>query len=258
MADANKGAKITVYWLEHSRAQRILWLLEELHLTYELKTFKRGADMLAPKELKDIHPLGKSPVIRIETPGAPKPLVLAESGVIMEYLCDHFGGDKLKLVPQRYAAGKEGQVDGETEEWMRYRYYMHYTEGSFMPFLVMQLVMDSIRNAPVPFFIKPLTGMVASKVEQAFVTPNLTSHFEFLEDQLKTVPGGGPYLCGKELTAADIMISFPVIASLIKMPDLRGRYPRLAEYTDKLQAMDGYKRAVAKVEEIEGSFSAYA
>lgn len=100
--------------------------------------------------------------------------------------------------------------------------------------------------------------MVASKVEQAFVTPNLTSHFEFLEDQLKTVPGGGPYLCGKELTAADIMMSFPVIASLIKMPDLRGRYPRLAEYTDKLQAMDGYKRAVAKVEEIEGSFSAYA
>ncbi|KAK9610119.1 bifunctional glutathione transferase/peroxidase [Aspergillus fumigatus] len=226
MADANKGAKITVYWLEHSRAQRILWLLEELHLTYELKTFKRGADMLAPKELKDIHPLGKSPVIRIETPGAPKPLVLAESG--------------------RYAAGKEGQVDGETEEWMRYRYYMHYTEGSFMPFLVMQLVMDSIRNAPVPFFIKPLTGMVASKVEQAFVTPNLTSHFEFLEDQLKTVPGGGPYLCGKELTAADIMMSFPVIASLIKMPDLGVGIRGWRSTRTKLQAMDGYKRAVAK------------
>ncbi|KAF7173423.1 hypothetical protein CNMCM5623_005640 [Aspergillus felis] len=258
MADANKGAKITLYWLEHSRAQRILWLLEELHLTYELKTFKRGADKLAPKELKDIHPLGKSPLLSVETPGSPKPLVLAESGLIMEYLCDHFGGDETKLVPQRYVAGKEDQVGGETEEWMRYRYYMHYTEGSFMPFLVMQLVMDSIRNAPVPFFIKPLTGMVASKVEQAFVAPNLTSHFEFLEDQLKTAPGGGPYLCGKELTAADIMMSFPVIASLVKMPDLRARYPRLAEYTDKLQVMDGYKRAVAKVEEIDGSFSAYA
>lgn len=100
--------------------------------------------------------------------------------------------------------------------------------------------------------------MVASKVEQAFVTPNLTSHFEFLEDQLKTAPGGGPYLCGKELTAADIMMSFPVIAALVKMPDLRARYPTLAEYADNLQAMDGYKRAVAKVEEIEGSFSAYA
>jgi glutathione S-transferase len=161
MADANKGAKITLYWyrfshyqkhqhrltrhhrLEHSRAQRILWLLEELHLTYELKTFKRGADMLAPKELKDIHPLGKSPLLSIETPGSPKPLVLAESGLIMEYLCDHFGGDRLNLIPKRYVAGKAEQVGGETEEWMRYRYYMHYTEGSFMPFLVMQLVMDS-------------------------------------------------------------------------------------------------------------------
>ncbi|RHZ55024.1 hypothetical protein CDV55_103372 [Aspergillus turcosus] len=258
MADANKGPKITLYWLEQSRAQRILWLLEELHLTYSLKTFKRGHDMLAPKELKDVHPLGKSPLLSIETPGSPdsKPLVLAESGLIMEYLCDHFGGDK--LVPRRYIAGKEDQVGGETEEWMRYRYFMHYTEGSFMPFLVMQLVMDSIRNAPVPFFIKPLTGMVASKVEQAFVAPNLTSHFEFLEDQLKTAPGGGPYLCGRELTATDIMMSFPVIAALGKMPGLRARYPRLAEYADKLQAMDGYKRAVAKVEEIDGSFTAYA
>lgn len=234
--------------------------------------------MLAPKELKDVHPLGKSPLLSIETPGSPnsKPLVLAESGLIMEYLCDHFEGDK--LVPQRYVAGKEDQLCGETEEWMRYRYFMHYTEGSFMPFLVMQLVMDSefsfpspgsslmkvklthpgIRNAPVPFFIKPLTGMVASKVEQAFVAPNLTSHFEFLEDQLKTAPGGGQYLCGRELTAADIMMSFPVIAALGKMPGLRARYPRLAEYADKLQAIDGYKRAVAKVEEIEGSFTAYA
>ncbi|RHZ53261.1 glutathione S-transferase [Aspergillus thermomutatus] len=256
MADANKGAKITLYWLEHSRAQRILWLLEELNLTYELKTFKRGRDMLAPKELKDVHPLGKSPLLSIETPSSPKPLVLAESGLIMEYLCDHFGGDK--LVPRRYVAGKEDQPGGETEEWMRYRYYMHYTEGSFMPFLVMQLVMDSIRNAPVPFFVKPLTGMVASKVEQAFVAPNLTSHFKFLEEQLKTAPGGGPYLCGRELSAADIMMSFPVIASLIKMPDLRVQYPKLADYTDKLQVMDGYKRAVAKVEEIDGSFSAYA
>jgi glutathione S-transferase len=98
--------------------------------------------MLAPKELKDVHPLGKSPLLGIEMPGS-KPLVLAESGLIMEYLCDHFGGDKLRLVPRRYVAGKEDQVGGESEEWMRYRYFMHYTEGSFMPFLVMQLVMDS-------------------------------------------------------------------------------------------------------------------
>lgn len=159
MSDANKGAKITLYWfvssttipskiianlprLEKSRSQRILWLLEELGVSYELKTFKRGSDMLAPPELKEIHPLGKSPVITIETEHSDKPLVLAESGAISEYLCDHF--DSGKLVPKRYPEGKEDQVGAESEEWMRYRYFMHYAEGTLMPFLVFKLVMDSM------------------------------------------------------------------------------------------------------------------
>lgn len=140
MTDVNKGANITLYWLEQSRSQRIVWLFEELGLTYNLKTFKRTSEMLAPPELKKIHPLGKSPVITIETEQSEKPLVLAESGNITEYLCDHFGGEK--LIPKRYPEGKEGAVGGETEEWMRYRYFMHYAEGTLMPFLVFQLVMD--------------------------------------------------------------------------------------------------------------------
>jgi glutathione S-transferase len=97
--------------------------------------------MKAPAELKKIHPLGKSPVISIESPATSEPIVIAESGMIVEYLCDHFGGDK--LIPARYAAGKEGQIGGETEEWLRYRYYMHFSEGSLMPFLVFKLVTDS-------------------------------------------------------------------------------------------------------------------
>lgn len=120
-----------------------MWLLEELQLRYELKTFKRRADKLAPAELKEVHPLGKSPVVTIEVPGSDKPMVLAESGAIIEYLCDHFGKDHPALVPERYVAGREGQVGGEREEWMRYRYFMHYTEGSFMPILVMTLINDS-------------------------------------------------------------------------------------------------------------------
>jgi glutathione S-transferase len=127
--------------LEKSRSQRILWLLEELNVPYEVKTFKRGKDMLAPKELREIHPLGKSPVISVQSSATPKPIVIAESGMIVEYLCDHFGGDK--LIPTRYAEGKEGQIGGETEEWLRYRYYMHFSEGSLMPFLVFKLVTDS-------------------------------------------------------------------------------------------------------------------
>lgn len=112
-------------------------------MKYELKTFKRRADKLAPAELKEVHPLGKSPVITIEAPGADKPLVLAESGAIVEYLCDHFGSVRPTLVPERYQTGREGQVGGEREEWIRYRYFMHYVEGSLMPFLVMTLVNDS-------------------------------------------------------------------------------------------------------------------
>ncbi|EAW13609.1 glutathione S-transferase [Aspergillus clavatus NRRL 1] len=253
MAD-NGAFKVTLYWLEKSRAQRIVWLLEELNIPYSIKTFKRRADMTAPDELKKIHPLGKSPIISIEAPHLSKPLVLAESAVIIEYLCTHFGGER--FLPQRYSEGKEGQVGGETEEWMRYQYFMHYTEGSLTPFLVMKVVMDSIRNAPVPFFIKPVTKMVASKVEGAFVNPNIHTNLSFLEDQLKTAPGGGPYICGETVTAADIVLSYSVIAALSRLGSLRNEYPTVAAYADRLQALDGYKRGVAQIEKIEGSFKA--
>ncbi|KAE8153736.1 glutathione S-transferase [Aspergillus avenaceus] len=250
---APNHAKITLYWLEKSRSQRIVWLLEELGVEYNLKTFQRNAEMLAPPELKQIHPLGKSPVITVETDSMEKPLVIAESGNITEYLCDHFGGDK--LIPPRWKEGQEGTVGGETEEWTRYRYFMHYAEGSLMPFLVMQLVMDRMKDAPVPFFVKPIPRFVASKVEEAFLTRNIVGNFDFLEDQLKTAPKGGPYLCGPTLTAADIMMSFPVIAASLRVP-LGDQYPHLVQYVALLQKEDGYQRAVKKVEEVDGKFEA--
>jgi glutathione S-transferase len=125
--------------LSQSRAHRILWLLEELKVDYELQIFKRGKDMLAPKELKEIHPLGKSPVLSVQAPNEPKPRVIAESAFIVEYLLDHYGQN---LIPQRYPTGKEGEVGEEKEEWMRYRYYMHYAEGSIMPLMVFALILD--------------------------------------------------------------------------------------------------------------------
>lgn len=180
MTDPNKGTKITLYWyipsphlllppaptptltikyhesrLSQSRSHRILWLLETLHLTYELKIYHRGPDKLAPAELKEIHPLGKSPLLTIQPANAPpdqKPIVLAESGIIIEYLLDHFGDNaaaEKPLLPARWKPNQEGVVGGETEEWMRYRYFMHYAEGSLMPFLVMQLVMDSKHYLPL-------------------------------------------------------------------------------------------------------------
>lgn len=127
--------------LEKSRSHRILWMMEELGIPYELKTFKRSKDLLAPPELKQIHPLGKSPVISIDVPGG-KPLVLAESGLIVEYLAKHYGQPGKEFVPKEWQEGKENTVGGETEEWIRYRYYMHFAEGSLMPFLVLSLVVQ--------------------------------------------------------------------------------------------------------------------
>lgn len=96
--------------------------------------------MLAPEELKEVHPLGKSPVVTVKSEATPDPLVLAESSFIVEYLVDHFG---TWLAPERYQKGKDGEVGAETEEWMRYRYFMHYGEGSIMPLLVFSLIFNS-------------------------------------------------------------------------------------------------------------------
>lgn len=105
-------------------------------MEYELKIYKRGKDMLAPEELKKVHPLGKSPVIGVQGPNMTQPMIIAESGNIVEYLIDHFGKE---MTPSRYPAGQEGQLCGETEEWLRYRYYMHYAEGSLMSLLLVAL-----------------------------------------------------------------------------------------------------------------------
>ena len=123
-----------------SRSHRILWLLEEIGIPYELKLYKRTAAGLAPPELKQVHPLGKSPVVTILPHGATEPIVLAESAAIVEYLCDYYGK---WLTPPRYVGGKEGQIGGESESWIRFRMLMNYAEGSLMPILLLALVVQS-------------------------------------------------------------------------------------------------------------------
>lgn len=140
--------------LNQSRAHRILWLLEELKLEYELKVYKRGSDMLAPPELKEIHPLGKSPILGIQGPDMDKPRIIIESGVIVEYLIEHFGPS---LIPRKYPEGREGQVGHETEEWLRWRTFSHYAEGSMMPPMLVSLVSKSKPLTKLPGF-----GLVAN------------------------------------------------------------------------------------------------
>ncbi|RDL31135.1 Uncharacterized protein BP5553_09924 [Venustampulla echinocandica] len=245
---ANRGAKIALSWLDGSRAQRIVWLLEELNLSYDLNIYKR-VDMRAPSEMKQIHPLGKSPIVTIKYPGVPEPRVLAESANITEHLVDNFNGEK--LVPKRFK-GTEDKFGGETEEWARYRFFMHYAEGSLFPLLGTQILMDAIKAAPVPFFIKPFTSFIAGKVSNEYLQGNYDTHFSFLESQLASSPESGTFLCGKDLTAADILMSFPILASF-KLAIGKEKYPLLAAYARRLEAMEGYKRAIKKVEEAEGS-----
>ncbi|KAI9701127.1 MAG: hypothetical protein M1836_001796 [Candelina mexicana] len=244
--------KITLYWLEKSRAQRILWLLEELKLPYELKTYKRGKDRLAPPELKEVHPLGKSPIIKIEAPTTSKPLIIAESGLIIEYLIKYFG---TWLAPKEWSEGKEGQVGGESEAWMRYRFYMHYAEGSLMSLLLMAVLVRGIRGSPVPFFIKPITGMIAGRIETMYLNQSFQTHFEFLESQMASSPNGGDYLCGTELTGADILMSFPLESAQGLAGLTADKYPKLCAYLVKIHERDAYKRAVQKIIDVEGSYN---
>ncbi|KAI6246221.1 Glutathione S-transferase 1 [Erysiphe necator] len=254
-----EGVKIKLYWLEQSRSQRILWLLEELQIPYELEVFHRDkVTMLAGPELKKIHALGKSPVISITHPGSTEPLVIAESGFITEYLLDHFSLGK-SLLPNRYSNGEEGKIGGETEEWIRHRYFLHYAEGSLMTLLLLGLFTMKIQSSPVPFFLKPITNIIASKIRSGYLDANFKTHFSFLESQLSTAPGGGKYLCGPNLTGADILMSFPLISALAAHSSTgltQERYPKLYSYIKALEEEPGYKRAVEKIIQSEGVFKA--
>lgn len=152
---------ITLHHLNNSRSQRILWMLEEIGIDYQIKRYLRDPQtMLAPAELRQVHPLGKSPLI---TDGE---LTLAESGAIIEYLAERYGD---WLLPA-----------ADSPERLRCRYWLHYAEGSAMPPLLLKLVFDKLRSAPMPFFIKPIARGIANKVSQAFISPQLKLHFDYL------------------------------------------------------------------------------
>ncbi|OTB17937.1 hypothetical protein K445DRAFT_20403 [Daldinia sp. EC12] len=249
--------KIKLYWLEQSRAQNILWLLEELKIPYELETFRR-VNMLAPPELKKIHPLGKSPVISITPAGSSEPLVLAESGFITQYLSEHFS-QGTTLMPKRWKDGQEGKVGGETEQWLRWQYLLHYVEGSLMSMLILAMVLGALKGSNIPFFIRPITSMVANQIFNHLVFPNAKAQLGFLEQQLTT--SGGDYLCGPELTSADILISFGLIAAKDKFETFgtwesggpKALFPKVFAYIERLETHPGYKKSVQKVKEIDSS-----
>ena len=201
----------------------MLWLLEELGLPYEIQRYQRDArTMLAPPELRAVHPLGKSPVI---TDG---PLTVAESGAILEYLVDTHGEGRLKP-----AAG--------SADALRYRYWMHYAEGSAMPPLLMKLIFDRIESGPMPFFAKPIARGIASKVKSSFVQPNIDTHMNFLEAEL----GKSPWFAGDAFTAADVQMSFPLEAAA-QRGGAAAKQPRLTDFLKRIHERPAYQRALER------------
>ncbi|TQN69972.1 Glutathione S-transferase 1, partial [Colletotrichum shisoi] len=242
--------KVKLYWLDDSRAQNTLWLLEELRIPYTVQTFRREPNRLAPPELADVHPLGKAPVLEItpaadpagtSTPAAVAPPIrLAESGYITQYLVDHFGHRSPGLVPPRWKPGREGRISGETEAYARFQYLLHYVEGSFFPVVVQNLLISVLKSSNVPFLVRPLTSAVASKIYSLVLFPTAQKHLAMLESFLKTAPGvaspssssssssspGEAFLCGPDLTAADILVSFALVTAETEGAwDAMGQWP---------------------------------
>lgn len=214
---------IIVHHLNNSRSQRVLWLLEELGLAYEIKHYQRDPKtMLAPPELTKVHPLGKSPVIEHEGN------IVAESGAIIEYLVEKHGNDR--LVPP---AG--------TPDKLRWRYFMHYAEGSLMSPLLMKLVFDKVEASPAPFFVKPIKRAIVQKVMSSFVQPNIDRHLAYLESELAT----RDWFAGNEFSAADIQMSFPLEAAAARA-GLGASHPRLRAFLQRIHARPAYQRALER------------
>lgn len=210
---------LTVHHLNNSRSQRVLWLLEELGLPYEIVKYERDPKTnLAPPELQKIHPLGKSPVI---TDG---PTTVAESAVILEYIVETYGNGR--LVPPASSA-----------DYRRYRYWMHYAEGSLMPFLLLRLITSKIKRAPA--LVRPIAKGIAGKIEALYVAPNLTRHLAFLDSELAT----RPYFAGDELTVADIQMSYPMEAIAARYPDPPAR---IRDYVRRIHERPAFQRALER------------
>lgn len=215
-------AEIIVHHLEKSRSHRLLWMLEELELPYELKTYERHpVTIRAPDTLKKVHPLGKAPVLEVDGKS------YAESGAILEYCADVLG---------------EGfRPEPGTEAFERYRYWMHYAEGSLMPLLLVRLVMSKVANAPLPFFVKPVAKGIVKKVEGTFTAPELEKHAVFMEQHL----GEHAFFAGDAFTAADVQMSYPVEA-LLARGRAEANQDKTRAWFKTISARPAYRRAAEK------------
>ena len=213
---------ITLHHLNNSRSQRILWLLEELETDYTVTHYQRDSEtQLAPEALKQIHPLGKSPLI------SDGDTVVAESAVIIDYLIN-------KYAPQWKIN------DASSKDAIQLNYWMHFAEGSLMPPLLLRLVFEKIKSTNMPFFIKPIAKGISNKVLSSFVTPNIKANLNFIENYLQ----GRNWFVGETLSGADIQMSFPLEASVAREIATKNNHPNIVAFVKRLQARPAYQRAL--------------
>ncbi|MES1925990.1 glutathione S-transferase [Salinisphaera sp. T31B1] len=213
---------ITVHHLEDSRSQRVLWLLEELGLEYEIRHYRRDPKtMLAPDALRQVHPLGKSPVITDDQ------RTVAETGLIVDYIVERHGGGR--LAPER-----------GSDERLQYDYWLHYAEGSAMPPLLLHLVFDTVEKKS-PFLIKPIAKAISANVKKQFIRPQLDLHLDFMENELRQ----HEWFVGNQFSAADIMMSFPLEAAASRR-GLESRCPRIKAFLERIHQRPAYQRALEK------------
>jgi glutathione S-transferase len=213
---------IVVHHLEKSRSLRVLWLLEELGLDYTVKTYKRDPQtLLAPADLRAIHPLGKAPII------VDGDLILAETGAIVEYLIGHYG--KGRLAPTF-----------GTPEHVRYLYWLHYGEGSAMPPLLLQLIFDRMPQGAGPL-TRPLLRRLADRVKSGFVNRQLKLHFNYIDGELAK----NSWFAGPDFTGADIMMSYPLEVAA-KRGGLGTGRPHLLDFLARIHARPAYQKALGR------------
>ena len=214
---------ITVHHLNNSRSQRILWLLEELEIPYELKFYERDPKtMLAPRALRNVHPLGKSPVLTDNNN------TVAESGAIIEYILKNYGNNKLRPEPN-------------TPEDLLFTYWLHYAEGSAMPPLVLSLVFSQAPQQPMLFLVKPVVRGFCEKVLSSYVNPLIKSNIDFIENELKNKL----WFTGQEFSAADIQMSFPLEAAAAR-GYLNSQHPKLMNFLERIHSREAYQKALEK------------
>lgn len=218
---------LTVHHLNNSRSQRVLWLLEELGVPYEIRPYQRDPEtMAAPASLKAIHPLGKSPVITDDA--GPLGLVtIAETGAIIDYILDQYGDGRLIPPPG-------------THDRLRWRYWMHYAEGSAMPLLVMKLVLKTSATK-APALMRPMARPVVGAILKAFVDPRLSTHLDFWESEL----GRSTWFAGDSFTTADIMMSFPLEVAGSRI-DFGSGKPNVEGFVRRIHERPAYARALER------------